>query len=106
MRTQEAVTATTDFAQTEVVYPFGLVRYSSLFFMDCKTREVRLGGISHNPTPRWTTQVARNMCDMWDGFLLGKKYLIHDRDPLFNKPFDTVFESTGIEIKKLPPYSP
>ena len=25
------------------------------------------------------TQIARNMCDMWDGFLLGKRYLIHDR---------------------------
>ena len=38
--------------------------------------------------------------------MLGKKYLIHDRDPLFNKRFDSVFESTGIEIKKLPPFTP
>ena len=27
-------------------------------------------------------QVARNLTDMWDGFLLGKRYLIHDRDPV------------------------
>ncbi len=33
--------------------------------------------------------------------MLGKKYLIHDRDPLFNKRFDSVFESIGIEIKKI-----
>ena len=43
---------------------------------------------------------------MWDGFLLGKKYLIHDRDSLFNKRFDSVFESIGITIKKLPPFTP
>jgi hypothetical protein len=24
-------------------------------------------------------QVARNLTDRWDGFLLGKRYLIHDR---------------------------
>ena len=30
-------------------------------------------------------QVARNLTDMWDGFLLGKRYLIHDRDPLFTE---------------------
>ena len=34
--------------------------------------EVCLGGIVHNPDSNWTTQIARNMCDMWDGFMLGK----------------------------------
>ena len=86
--------------------PFGLVRESLLFFMDIGSREVCLGGIVHKPDGNWTTQIARNMCDMWDGFMLGKKYLIHDRDPLFNKRFDFVFESIGIEIKKLPPFTP
>ena len=38
--------------------------------------------------------------------MLDKKYLIHDRDPLFNKRFDSVFESIGIEVKKLPPFTP
>ncbi len=47
-----------------------------------------------------------DMCDMWDGFLLGKKYLIHDRDPLFNKRFDMIFQSIGVEIKRLPPFTP
>ena len=62
-------------------------------------------GIVHAPDSNWTAQVARNMCDMWDGFLLGKKYLIHDRDSLFNKRFDAVFESIGITIKKLLPFT-
>ena len=87
IETQQYVTAATDFAQVERLTPFGLVRESLLFFMDIGSREVCLGGIVHNPDSNWTTQIARNMCDMWDGFMLGKKYLIHDRDPLFNKRF-------------------
>ena len=85
---------------------YGLERRHLLFFMDIGSREVRCGGIAHNPDSNWTTQIARNMCDMWDGFLLGKRYLIHDRDPVFNKRFDMIFESIGIEIKKLPPFTP
>jgi hypothetical protein len=73
--TQEAVTAAIDFAQTEIVYPFGLVRYCSFFCMDCCTREVRCGGIAHNPDSLWTTQIARNWCDAWDGFPVGKEIL-------------------------------
>ena len=36
-------------------------------------------------------QVARNLTDMWDGFLLGKRYLIHDRDPLFTEAVRGLF---------------
>lgn len=106
IETQQYVTASTDFAQVERLTPHGMVRESLLFFMDIGSREVRCGGIAHDPDSNWTTQIARNMCDMWDGFMLGKKYLIHDRDSLFNRRFDCVFESIGITIKKLPPFTP
>ena len=106
IETQQYVAAATDFATVEVLTEHGLVREHLLFFMDIGSREVRLGGIAHNPDSNWTTQIARNMCDMWDGFLLGKKYLIHDRDSLFNKRFDAIFESIGITIKRLPPFTP
>ena len=29
------------------------------------------------------SQIARNLTDSEDGILNGKRYLIHDRDPLF-----------------------
>jgi len=106
IETQQYVTAATDFATVERVTEHGLVREHLLFFMDIGSREVRLGGIVHSPDSNWTTQIARNMCDMWDGFLLGKKYLIHDRDSLFNRRFDSIFESIGITIKRLPPFCP
>ena len=106
IETQQYIAAATDFAHVELATPCGLERRHLLFFMDIGSREVRCGGIAHNPDSNWTTQIARNMCDMWDGFLLGKRYLIHDRDPVFNKRFDMIFESIGIEIKKLPPFTP
>lgn len=106
IETQQFVTAATDYATVELVTEYGLERRHLLFFMDIGTREVRLGGITHNPDGNWSTQIARNMCDMWDGFLLGKQFLIHDRDATFTKRFDSVFESIGVEIKKLPPFMP
>ena len=51
-------------------------------------------------------QVARNLTDAFDGFLLGQHYLIHDRDPLFTKKFRDILGSAGVKTKKLPPRSP
>jgi WD40 repeat protein len=31
----------------------------------------------------WDNQIGRNLTDALDGILNGKRYLIHDRDPLF-----------------------
>ena len=104
--TQEAVTAAIDYAHTEVLTPTGLVRYSSFFCMDCGTREVRCGGVVLNPTGIWATQVARNWCDMWDGFLLGKKFLVCDNDCTYIKSFCNVFKSIGIRVKRTRPYTP
>jgi len=33
------------------------------------------------------SQIARNLTDAEDGLLTGKRYLIHDRDPLFTGEF-------------------
>ena len=77
--------AATDLFTVEVVNPFGLVRYHVLFVIDIATRCVCIGGITSDPNGEWMKQVVRNLTDMWDGFLLGKRYLIHDRDPLFTE---------------------
>jgi putative transposase len=54
----------------------------------------------------WMSQVARNLSDAAEGFLIGKRYLIHDRDPLFTKEFLETLQASGIESLKLPPSSP
>jgi hypothetical protein len=32
-------------------------------------------------------QIGRNVTDEVDGFFKGKRYLIHDRDPLYTREF-------------------
>ena len=34
---------------------------------------------------------------MWDGFLLGKRYLIHDRDPLFTEAVRGLLRDSGVK---------
>jgi hypothetical protein len=54
----------------------------------------------------WMDQVARNLCDDGDGFLTGKRYLIHDRDPLFTTAFLATLAASGVKSVKLPPRTP
>jgi putative transposase len=50
-------------------------------------------------------QIARNLtCE--DSFLAGKKYLIHDRDPLYTDKFESILKAAGVDPVKLPPRSP
>ncbi len=52
-------------------------------------------------------QVARILTDCEDGFLKGKRYLIHDRDPLYrSEGFYDILQSFGTEPIKLPAKSP
>jgi transposase InsO family protein len=51
-------------------------------------------------------QIARNLTDAVDGLLGGKRYLIHDRDPLFTAEFLSALAEAGIQSVKLPPRSP
>jgi putative transposase len=50
--------------------------------------------------------MGRNVTDAVDGFLNGKRYLIHDRDPLFTAEFLSLVASIGVKSVKLPPRSP
>jgi len=51
-------------------------------------------------------QIARNLTDAVDGLFTGKRYLIHDRDPLYSREFLITLGAVGIESVKLPPRSP
>ena len=52
------------------------------------------------------SQIARNLTNAVDGLLKGKRYLIHDRDPLFTAEFLATLAESGTESVKLPPRSP
>ena len=51
-------------------------------------------------------QVGRNLTNEFDGFLLGKRFLIMDRDKKFTADFRNLIEHSGTDIIRLPYRSP
>lgn len=98
--------AATDFFTVEVWTRKGLRRYMILFFMDLSTRRIGIAGITPMANGFWMSQIARNRTDAMDGILKGKRYLIHDRDPLFTAEFLSTLAESGTKSVKLPPRSP
>jgi len=95
-----------DFFTVEVWTCHGLQRFMVLFFMDLSTRKVQVAGIGSAANGVWMKQIARNLTDAEDGMLRRKRYLIHDRDPLFTAEFLELIATTGVMSVKLPPRSP
>ena len=77
-----------------------------LFFLDLSTRQVETAGLASTANGLWMSQIGRRVTDAVDGILNGKRYLIHDRDPLFTAEFLTLLAGVGVESVKLPPRSP
>jgi transposase InsO family protein len=100
------VLAAADFFSVEVWTAMGLTRYTVLFVIELATRRVHIAGISAEPDSAWVTQCSRQLTDAVDGFLLGKRFLLHDRDPLFSEAFRETLAATGVETVRLPPCSP
>jgi transposase InsO family protein len=98
--------AAADFFTVEVLSWAGLVRYHVLFVIDLASRRVEIAGISRCPEGLWMEQVARNFLDAADGFLVGRRYLIIDRDPLYTREFRAAMKRGGVEVLRLPPSSP
>ena len=95
-----------DFFTVEVWTRKGLQRFFIWFFIDLQTRKVEIAGIAANANGLWMSQVGRNITDAVEGILKGKRYLIHDRDPLFTAEFQAIVGSVGVNCVKLPPQSP
>jgi hypothetical protein len=74
--------------------------------MELSTRRVEIAGITPHPNAAFMPQCARQLTDHFDGFLLGKRYLIHDRDSKFIDAFDAMLQASGVEPVVLPPQSP
>ncbi|MFM8502419.1 MAG: integrase core domain-containing protein [Actinomycetota bacterium] len=96
----------TDFFTVEVWTRRGLQRFLVLFFIELSTRKVEIAGIAPEASGLWMSQIARNLTDAEAGILTGKRYLIHDRDPLFTAEFLRTLEDAGVKSVKLPPRSP
>jgi putative transposase len=100
------VLATTDFFTVEVATWHGLVTYNVLVVMELATRRVQAAGITPHLTTAFMQQCARQLTDPFDGFLMGTRYLIHDRDTKYTQAFDALRKDSGVEPIVLPPRSP
>jgi len=106
MKVHWGAIAAADFFAVEVLTRVGLIRFLVFFVIDLKSRRVKIAGIAPEPDGRWIKQMARNLTDAEGGFLVGTRYLIHDRDPLFTAEFRQILDSGGVKTVKLPAQSP
>jgi transposase InsO family protein len=98
--------AASDFFTVEVWSWSGLVTYYVLFVMKLATRRVCIAGVTTHPDTQWMLQMARQLTAAVDGILLGKRYLILDRDTKYCQAFRDFVKREGIEVIRLPPRSP
>jgi putative transposase len=98
--------AAMDFLTAEVWTPVGLKTYYVLFVIDLKSRRVHICAITRHPNEAFMAQVARNLTDCVDGFLLNHRVLIRDRDCLFTARFTSALEGAGVKNVLTPVRAP
>jgi transposase InsO family protein len=74
--------------------------------MELATRRVHCAGVSPDPDDRWMKQMARNLTAANEEFLVGKRYVLMDRDSKFSEAFRTTLCNAGVKSVRLPPRSP
>jgi len=96
-----------DFFTIELLVSHKLVRCTVFFVIELSTRKVFYAPIKLQPDGAYMKQVAKILTDSEDGFLQGKRYLIHDRDPLYRTDgFHEILKSIGVVPVRLPARSP
>ena len=74
--------------------------------MRLKTRSVQIAGVTTAPNGAYMKQVARNLTDVSDGFLLNSQYLIMDRDTKYTKEFRDSLDREGVKPVRCPVRAP
>ncbi len=100
------VMAATDFFTVEVWTSRGLMTYYVLFVMRLKTRSVQIVGVTTAPNGAYMKQVARNLTDVSDGFLLHSRYLIMDPDTKYTQEFRDSLDREGVKPVRCPARAP
>jgi putative transposase len=106
LRAHWGAIAGADFFTTEVWTPRGLVAYYTLFVLDLKSRRVRVVGSTPNPDSAFMVQAARRLTDAVDGFLVGHRVLICDRDDKWTREFRGLLEGAGVRVVLTPLQAP
>ena len=77
------VLAAADYCTVEVWTPRGLTRFTVLVLIHLASRRGQIAGSSAEPDGPGVPQLMRHATDAEDGCLRHIRFLIHDRDPLF-----------------------
>jgi putative transposase len=100
------VFAAIDCFTVEIATWHGFVTYDVLVVMKRATRRVQVAGITPHPTAAFMQPCGRQLTDPFDGFFVGKRSLIHDRDTKFTQAFEALLKAAGVEPIRLPLRSP
>jgi len=90
----------------EVLTLSGLITYYALFFIHLESRRICLAGVTRRPDQEWMEQMARNVTMEDAGFLINRRYLLHDRDRKYCSSFRQLIEAASVKTLALPPRSP
>jgi putative transposase len=95
-----------DFASKKLWTARGLVDLYFLVFLHLGTRRCWISPCTASPDSAWVCQQARNFLIVADEMELAPKIVMRDNDTKFTVPFDEVFTSANVEIKRNTPRSP
>jgi putative transposase len=95
-----------DFFTTEFWTPRGLITYYTLFVLDLRSRRVHVAGSTPTPDGWFMAQAARRLTDAVDGFLVGHRVLICDRDRKWTDDFRRIVQGAGVRIVLAPVRAP
>jgi hypothetical protein len=106
LKAHRDVMAATDFFTVEVWTPRGLVTFYVLFIIRLSTRSLHIAGVTTAPNGAYMKQVARNLTDVSDGFLLNSRYLLMDRDTKYTNDFRGHLDREGVKPVQCPARTP
>jgi putative transposase len=106
LRAHWGAIAGADFFTSEVWTPRGLITYYTLFVIDLRSRRVHVVGSTPTPDAGFLAQAARRLTDAIDGFLVGHRVLICDRDSKWTDEFLRIVQGAGVRIVLTPVQAP
>jgi putative transposase len=103
LTTQAHAILACDFFTVETVF---LKRMYVLVFIEHDTRRLYLAGVNSQLTGAWAVQQARNLAMDLGQRIETFKFLIHDRDPIFTRALNEVFEAEDLKIIRTAAHAP
>jgi transposase InsO family protein len=82
------------------------VTYYTLFVIDLRSRRVHVAGSTPSPDSGFMAQAARRLTDAVDGFLVGHRILICERDAKWTEGFRRIVQGAGVRIVRTPVQAP